>query len=94
MARFHGHQGDADEDLGDDMTEVIKKTRVLVDTCVLLDDPDVLVRIRKRDGLPFLTSTVLDELDFNKDINKRRNKPATQAEELRAQENAKNARLM
>lgn len=76
------------------MTEVANKTRVLVDTCVLLDDPDVLVRIRQRDGLPFLTSTVLDELDFNKDINKRVNKPASQADELRAQENAKNARLI
>lgn len=43
-----------------------RPTKVLVDTCVLLDDPDVLVRIRKKGGLPFLTSTVLDELDFNK----------------------------
>lgn len=42
---------------------------VLVDTCVLLDDPDVLVRIRKKGGFPFLTSTVLDELDFNKSGN-------------------------
>lgn len=41
-------------------------TKVLVDTCVLLDDPDVLVRILQKGGLPFLTSTVLDELDFNK----------------------------
>lgn len=40
--------------------------KVLIDTCVLLDDPDVLVRIRHKGGLPFLTSTVLDELDFNK----------------------------
>jgi serine/threonine protein kinase len=39
---------------------------VLVDTCVLLADPDVLVRIRQRGGLPFLTSTVLDELDYQK----------------------------
>jgi hypothetical protein len=76
------------------MSEVVNKTRVLVDTCVLLVDPDVLVRIRQRDGLPFLTSTVLDELDFNKDINKRRNKPTSQAEELRVQANAKNAQLI
>lgn len=39
---------------------------VLVDTCVLLDDPDVLVRIQQKGGLAFLTNTVLDELDFNK----------------------------
>jgi len=39
---------------------------ILVDTCVLLDDPEVLLRIRKRGGLPVLTSTVLDELDYNK----------------------------
>ena len=42
---------------------------ILVDTCVLLDDPEVLVRIRQRGGLPFLTSTVLDELDYNKSGN-------------------------
>lgn len=49
---------------------------VLVDTCVLLDDPDVLVRIRKKGGFPFLTSTVLDELDFNKSGNDEINKNA------------------
>jgi len=70
------------------------ETRVLVDTCVLLEDPAVLVRIRLRGGLPFLTSTVLDELDYNKDINKRANKPANKADELRAAENAKSARLI
>jgi serine/threonine protein kinase len=43
-----------------------RKTKVLVDTCVLLDDPEVLVRIRQQGGLPFLTGTVLEELDFNK----------------------------
>lgn len=48
------------------MIEAATATRVLVDTCVLLDDPDVLVRIHQRGGLPFLTTTVLDELDFNK----------------------------
>jgi serine/threonine protein kinase len=42
------------------------QAKVLVDTCVLLDDPNVLVRIRQKNGLAFLTSTVLDELDFNK----------------------------
>ena len=50
-------------------------TRVLVDTVCSWTIQNVLVRIRQRDGLPFLTSTVLDELDFNKDINKRANKP-------------------
>lgn len=39
---------------------------ILVDTCVLLNDPEVLIRIRDRGGLPVLTSTVLDELDYNK----------------------------
>lgn len=41
-------------------------TNVLVDTCVLLDDPEVLERIQRKNGFAFLTSTVLDELDFNK----------------------------
>jgi serine/threonine protein kinase len=39
---------------------------ILIDTCVLLDDPGVISRIRNRGGVPFLTSTVLDEVDFNK----------------------------
>lgn len=39
---------------------------ILVDTCVLLDDPEVLVRIQQAGGLPVLTGTVLDELDYNK----------------------------
>lgn len=69
-------------------------TCVLVDTCVLLEDPDVLVRIRQRGGLPFLTSTVLDELDFNKDINKRVRKPLNKAEEARVVQNATNARMI
>lgn len=68
--------------------------RVLVDTNVLLEDPEVLVRIRQRGGLPFLTSTVLDELDFNKDINKRANRPTSKADALRAAENARNAQLI
>lgn len=40
--------------------------RVLVDTSVLLIDPEVLSRIHGAGGAPFLTSTVLDELDFQK----------------------------
>lgn len=70
------------------------QTCVLVDTCVLLEDPDVLVRIRQRGGLPFLTSTVLDELDFNKDANKRVKKPLSKAEEVRVAQNATNARMI
>lgn len=69
-------------------------TRVLVDTNVLLEDPAVLVRIRQRGGLPFLTSTVLDELDFNKDINKRVNKSTNKADAQRAAENARNAQFI
>lgn len=40
--------------------------RVLVDTSVLRVDPDVLTRIHGAGGAPFLPSTVLDELDFQK----------------------------
>jgi serine/threonine protein kinase len=65
-----------------------------VDTNVLLEDPAVLVRIRQRGGLPFLTSTVLDELDFNKDVNKRVNKPTNNADVKRAAENARNAQFI
>ena len=39
---------------------------ILIDTCVLLQDPNVIVRIRNKNGIPFLTGTVLDELDYNK----------------------------
>ncbi len=39
---------------------------ILIDTCVLLDDPDVIVRTCKKGGIPVVTSTVLDELDYNK----------------------------
>ena len=39
---------------------------ILIDTCVLLEDPNVIARIRHRGGIPFLTSTVLEEIDFNK----------------------------
>jgi len=50
------------------------KALVLVDTCVLMLDPDVLNRVHGNNGFPVLTSTVLDELDYNKkgdeDINR------------------------
>lgn len=39
---------------------------ILIDTCVLLQDPDVIIRIKDKNGIPFLTGTVLDELDYNK----------------------------
>jgi serine/threonine protein kinase len=39
---------------------------VLIDTCVVMEDPDVIPRIRARGGKPFMTITVLDELDYNK----------------------------
>lgn len=39
---------------------------ILIDTCVLLEDPNVIVRIKNKNGIPFLTGTVLDELDYNK----------------------------
>jgi serine/threonine protein kinase len=68
--------------------------KVLVDTCVLLDDPEVLVRIRQRGGLPFLTITVLDELDYQKDAIKRNKQFQSEVEERRAHENARNARLI
>ncbi|MCX7063066.1 MAG: PIN domain-containing protein, partial [Proteobacteria bacterium] len=33
---------------------------------MLLEDPDVLVRVIDNKGLPFITNTILDELDYNK----------------------------
>jgi rRNA-processing protein FCF1 len=39
---------------------------ILIDTCVLMQDPNVIVRIKSKNGIPFLTGTVLDELDYNK----------------------------
>ena len=74
--------------------KVARMDKVLVDTCVLLDDPEVLVRIRQKGGLPFLTSTVLDELDYQKDAVKRNKKFQSEAEERIAHENASNARLI
>lgn len=68
--------------------------KVLVDTCVLLDDPEVLIRIRQKGGLPFLTSTVLDELDYQKDAVKRNKQFQSEVEERRAHENSSNARLI
>ena len=52
------------------------KQTILIDTCVLLEDPDVINRIRGRDGIPFLTGTVLDELDYNKKGDERINRNA------------------
>lgn len=41
-------------------------TMVLIDTSVLLKDPDVIIRVIGNKGLPFITNTILSELDFNK----------------------------
>jgi hypothetical protein len=65
-----------------------------VDTNILLVDPDVLVRIRQQGGLPFLTNTVLEELDYRKDFHKRANKTVNEADARRDAENARNARLL
>lgn len=50
--------------------------KLLVDTSVLLEDPDVLLRIFDRGGIPILSNTILHELDFNKNGNKEINKKA------------------
>jgi len=66
------------------------KQPILIDTCVLLDDPDVIVRIRGRDGIPFLTGTVLAELDYNKKGDEQINKNARAIfRELNSQPTAK-----
>lgn len=39
---------------------------VLIDTSVLLEDPGVIGRVIKNNGLPFITNTILSELDFQK----------------------------
>ena len=43
----------------------MKKECAIIDTCVLLSDPDVVVRAAQL-GFPVLTKTVFDEIDFNK----------------------------
>ncbi|HFL2185339.1 PIN domain-containing protein [Pseudomonas sp. NMI4491_12] len=40
--------------------------KILIDTCVLLEDPEVITRIRRKNGVPFLAGTVLYELDSKK----------------------------
>lgn len=47
-------------------TTTNSRSLVLVDTSVLFIDPDVLVRVVGNNGIPFITKTVLDEIDFNK----------------------------
>ena len=49
---------------------------VLVDTSVLLDDPDVINRIRNKGGMPVLVGTVINELDYNKNGNESINRNA------------------
>lgn len=43
----------------------MKRECAIIDTCVLLTDPDVIVRAAKI-GFPILTKTVVDEVDYNK----------------------------
>ncbi len=49
---------------------------VIVDTCVLLDDPQVLVRMNKMGKSVFLSNTILRELDSNKKGDQEINKNA------------------
>lgn len=39
---------------------------ILVDTCVLMDYPYILEEISQNGNFPFVTNTILEELDFNK----------------------------
>ena len=39
---------------------------VLLDTCVLMNNPDIIIRVNEKGGTVFITNTVLDELDYNK----------------------------
>lgn len=39
---------------------------VLLDTCVLMHNPDIIIRVKEKGGTVFVTNTVLDELDYNK----------------------------
>jgi serine/threonine protein kinase len=43
----------------------MKKECAIIDTCVILSDPNVIVRAAQI-GFPILTKTVLDEIDYNK----------------------------
>jgi len=43
-----------------------KPDYLLLDTSVLLEDPHILGRIMQKGGIPFLSNTILQELDFNK----------------------------
>ena len=42
------------------------KDLVLLDTCVLMSNPDIIFRVKEKGGTVFVTNTVLDELDYNK----------------------------
>jgi len=42
------------------------REKILIDTRVLLDDPDVIARVRRRNGMAFLSAAVLDELALMK----------------------------
>ena len=49
---------------------------VLLDTCVLMHNPDIIIRVNEKGGTVFVTNTVLDELDFNKKGEEESNKNA------------------
>ena len=55
---------------------VMNEDKLLIDTSVLLQDPGVLQRILKRGGIPVLSNTILQEIDFNKKGNEPTNKNA------------------
>jgi len=51
-----------------------KRDNVLIDTCVLMSNLDIIEKINAKGGNVFVTNTILDELDYNKkgdnDVNK------------------------
>lgn len=54
----------------------ISSEKILIDTGVLLDDPDVISRIRGRNGIPLLSAAVLDELALKRQGNAAANRNA------------------
>lgn len=40
---------------------------ILLDTCVLLNNPEMILRVSEKGGSIYITNIVLDELDYNKD---------------------------
>ena len=54
----------------------MSEDKLLIDTSVLLQDPNVLIRILRKKGIPVLSNTILQEIDFNKKGNGLINKNA------------------